>query len=234
MSAVNFPNWRSCLRSDVDLSEQERASFEITIRWFLSYCKSMKAGADFERAWGFIDFAREQKQASEWTIERWKEAIRWFFRQGKARAGARAKGAMPAKTTPASAALGAGVVSGHGQSEASGAKSAQQGLGDLNLQTSKIRRGPRGPAMQAARLKASEPEWRLQCVRGIRIRDFSYSTEKAYLHWLRRFATYWKTDALESLGENEIKLYLDHLAVKERVSGGTQRLALPQTLQTRF
>ncbi|MDQ8207711.1 integron integrase [Coraliomargarita sp. SDUM461003] len=80
--------------------------------------------------------------------------------------------------------------------------------------------------MQAARLKASEPEWRLQCVRGIRIRDFSYSTEKAYLHWLRRFATYWKTDALESLGENEIKLYLDHLAVKERVSGGTQRLAL--------
>ena len=37
---------------------------------------------------------------------------------------------------------------------------------------------------------------------------------------------YWKTDDLEALGADEIKLYLDHLAVKERVGGGTQRLAL--------
>lgn len=66
----------------------------------------------------------------------------------------------------------------------------------------------------------------LQFVRGIRIRNFSYSTEKSYLHWLRRFAKYWKTQNLDALGEHEIKLYLDHLAVKERVSGGTQRLAL--------
>ena len=72
----------------------------------------------------------------------------------------------------------------------------------------------------------SELEWRLQCIRGIRIRNFSYATEKSYLQRLCRFAAYWKTDALESLGENEIKLYLDHLAVVEKVSGGTQRLAL--------
>jgi site-specific recombinase XerD len=31
---------------------------------------------------------------------------------------------------------------------------------------------------------------------------------------------------LDGLGEHEIKLYLDHLAVKERLSGGSQRLAL--------
>ena len=60
----------------------------------------------------------------------------------------------------------------------------------------------------------------------MRIRQFAYQTEKTYLHWLSRFSKYWRTDDLEALGEDEIKLYLDHLAVQEKVGGGTQRQAL--------
>jgi len=75
-------------------------------------------------------------------------------------------------------------------------------------------------------MRDAEPEWRLKAVKGIRIRQFSFRTEKAYLNWLDRFSRYWKGGDLEALGEREIKLYLDHLAVREKVGGGTQRQAL--------
>lgn len=87
MSAVNFPGWLSDLSSDSKLSDQERTSYKITIRWFLGFCKRRGVQADFEQAFAFIDFATEEKGANEWVIERWKEAIRWFFRAAK-RAGA--------------------------------------------------------------------------------------------------------------------------------------------------
>ena len=80
MAAVNFPDWSSALKSDTTLSEQERNSFKITIRWFLGFCKRMGVGADFEQARAFIEFAQSEKQASEWVVERWRDAIRWFFR----------------------------------------------------------------------------------------------------------------------------------------------------------
>ena len=76
------------------------------------------------------------------------------------------------------------------------------------------------------RLLTSEPEWALQLIRAVRIRGFSYHTEKAYRNWLQRYSRYWKTPDLQALGENEIKLFLDHLAVTERVGGETQRQAL--------
>jgi integron integrase len=66
----------------------------------------------------------------------------------------------------------------------------------------------------------------MRFIRAVRIRQFSFQPEKAYLNWIERFGAYWETGDLPALGENEIRLYLDHLAVKEKVSGGTQRQAL--------
>lgn len=197
MASVNFPDWSVVLKSDASLSAQERDSFKITIRWFLGFCKRRGAAADFEQACAFIDWAQREKRASDYVVERWREPIRWFFRTARRRE--------------------------RGEASASGHQS------DVSIEDSRAaskERGVRGPEAQPARLLKSEPEWRLQCIRGIRIRNFSYATEKSYLQRLRRFAAYWKTDDLESLGENEIKLYLDHVAVVEKVSGGTQRLAL--------
>jgi len=86
--------------------------------------------------------------------------------------------------------------------------------------------GVRGPAAQTARLSTSEPEWKLQFIRGVRIRQFSYETEKAYLNWMERFARFVKTDDFTATSERDLHAFLDHLAVHERVSAGTQRQAL--------
>ena len=231
MGAVNFPEWQSALASDSGLNEQERTSYTITIRWFLGYCKQVGARADFEQAKAFIACVAQEKQANDWTVERWKQAIRWFFRTAKR------EGAL-AQERGNSAGQGSGpgrlaAEEAHAVSQAPENGQQTSGPGDVADAASVgcqveagIASGPRGPVQQPARLEVSERKWRLDCIKGVRIRNYSYRTEKSYLQRLRRFADYWQTDDLESLGENEIKLYLDHLAVKEKVSGGTQRLAL--------
>ena len=83
MSAVNFPEWSSVLESDVRLTDQERNSFKITIRWFLGFCQRAGARADFDQARAFIEFAQAEKGANDWVVERWREGIRWFFRAAK-------------------------------------------------------------------------------------------------------------------------------------------------------
>jgi integron integrase len=84
----------------------------------------------------------------------------------------------------------------------------------------------RGPKPQTAQLARSEPEWKLRFIKGVRIRHFAYGTEKAYLNWLVRFARFSGTHDLEPLPERALTDFLDHLAVKEKVSAGTQRQAL--------
>jgi integrase len=64
----------------------------------------------------------------------------------------------------------------------------------------------------------------------LRIRHYSYSTERSYLHWCNRFLAYIKdTDnkngRSRDLNEEAVRDYLSHLAVHERVSASTQNQA---------
>ena len=184
---------------DPALREADRRSYSITIRWFLSYCRRQRRPADFACARRFMAEAEARKQPSGWVLGRWKDAINWFFRHAPREVAPEGRGGeIPEKT------------------DRTGDGDERAGAGGA----------PRGPEGGPARLEVSAPGWKLRAIRGVRIRQFSYRTEKSYLNWLERFARYWNTSDLEALGENEIKLYLDHLAVRERVSGGTQRLAL--------
>ena len=60
----------------------------------------------------------------------------------------------------------------------------------------------------------------------IRRRRYSYHTELSYLQWIRSYAAFSGVEDLGSLGENDIRRYLDHLAVERRVGASTQRQAL--------
>lgn len=192
------------MASDAALDESERKSYKITIRWFLGYCRRTHRAADFDCARDFIVEVEAERRPGKWALEQWKEGIRWFFRNGPKRGDVE----VPADKVEA------------GDDAAAEEEEANR------VDAEAARRGPRGPVPQPARLKDREPGWVLMATRGLRIRQMAYNTEKTYLHWLSRFARYWKTQDLEALGETEIQLYLDHLAMKEKVAGGTQRLAL--------
>ena len=82
MNRVHFPRWAEVLER-ADLPDCERHSFRVTLRWYLSWCRRRSLGCTFDSAREFVEWARQEKNASEWMVERWREAIRWFFRTGR-------------------------------------------------------------------------------------------------------------------------------------------------------
>jgi integron integrase len=59
----------------------------------------------------------------------------------------------------------------------------------------------------------------------IRLRHYSLSTEKTYLGWIGRFKTYMQGREPKLLEANDVKKYLTHLALRDRVSASTQNQA---------
>ena len=60
----------------------------------------------------------------------------------------------------------------------------------------------------------------------IRTLHYSRRTERAYVYWVKRFLTHYGQRDPTAMGAGEIRAYLSHLAVNERVSGSTQNQAL--------
>ncbi len=64
----------------------------------------------------------------------------------------------------------------------------------------------------------------------MRLRRYSLRTEEAYRDWIRRFVSFHEGAAPESLSEEEVKEFLEYLAVARNVSASTQNQALSALL----
>src|SRR6266487_6972098 len=82
MKEIHFPNWDAVLER-AKLPDRLKRTFQITIRWYLSFCRRSRAGVNHESARGFIGWAQQEKRPEAWQVEQWKEAIRWFYRAAK-------------------------------------------------------------------------------------------------------------------------------------------------------
>ncbi len=67
----------------------------------------------------------------------------------------------------------------------------------------------------------------------LKLKHYSFRTQKTYIHWIRRFLTFLENykSALDSpqsprLTPDDLRIFLSYLAVKKKVSAGTQELAL--------
>jgi len=79
----------------------------------------------------------------------------------------------------------------------------------------------------AAASSATGPPRLLDRVRhAIRLRHLSSSTEKAYVHWVKRYVLFHRRRPPWELGEREVAEFLTHLAVRENVAASTQNQAL--------
>jgi hypothetical protein len=64
----------------------------------------------------------------------------------------------------------------------------------------------------------------------LRIKHYAYSTERIYIEWVLRFHAYltdvknkdWQT---QDADERDVRDFLNHLAIKQRVSSSTQNQA---------
>ena len=83
---------------------------------------------------------------------------------------------------------------------------------------------------RSARALASDsmPEIIQETKRLIRLKHYSYSTERTYLQWIVRFLEYTKHTSKKTVTETDttdFKNFLSHLALKKRVSASTQNQA---------
>lgn len=60
----------------------------------------------------------------------------------------------------------------------------------------------------------------------LRTLHYSRRTERAYVYWVRRFVTHYRHRDPAGMGADEIRSFLSHLAVNQRVSASTQNQAL--------
>ncbi len=60
----------------------------------------------------------------------------------------------------------------------------------------------------------------------IRLKHYSYKTEKSYINWIKRYILFHNKRHPKEMGGREIEEFLTHLAVKENVAASTQNQAL--------
>lgn len=70
------------------------------------------------------------------------------------------------------------------------------------------------------------PKKLLEQVRNvIRLKHYSYKTEKSYVNWIKRYIIFHGKRHPREMGEREIEKFLTHLAVNENVVDSTQNQA---------
>ncbi|MGH8477149.1 MAG: site-specific integrase [Methylococcales bacterium] len=57
----------------------------------------------------------------------------------------------------------------------------------------------------------------------IRVRDNSVRTEQSYLSWIKRFIVFHNKRHLRAMGEQQVVVFLTHLAVAGQVAAKTQK-----------
>ncbi len=82
-----------------------------------------------------------------------------------------------------------------------------------------------GPPVEAAR-----PRLLHLARETIRRRHYSYPTEQAYLHWMKRFILFSGKRHPRELGATEVTAFLNHLVLERRVAAATQIQALAALL----
>lgn len=60
----------------------------------------------------------------------------------------------------------------------------------------------------------------------MRVRHYSYETEKTYIYWIRQYIFFHKITHPKEMGAAEVETFLTHLAVEKNVSASTQNQAL--------
>ena len=90
-------------------------------------------------------------------------------------------------------------------------------------------RGLRPDNLSTIKAHDAIPELLKETQRLIRLKHYSYSTEKTYLQWIKRFLEYLqqtsKKDAFAEVDAADCKNFLSHLALNEKVAASTQNQA---------
>ena len=86
---VIFANWREML-NELKLSRASRHAYAQAIEGYLQYCLGNGLSVGVDSARGFVEDALRRGLTADGAI--WKEALNWFFREGRKRSAPRPEG----------------------------------------------------------------------------------------------------------------------------------------------
>ena len=87
------------------------------------------------------------------------------------------------------------------------------------------------PSQRSSSPRRQRPRRLLDRVREVlRRKHYSYRTEQAYIHWIKRYILFHNKRHPKEMGGPEIEAFLTHLAVEENVAASTQNQALSALL----
>jgi site-specific recombinase XerD len=64
----------------------------------------------------------------------------------------------------------------------------------------------------------------------IRVKHYSYKTEKTYIHWIKSFILFHNKRHPADMAEQEVEQFLNYLAIERNVSASTQNQAFAAIL----
>jgi len=228
MQTFYFKNWQECL-AETDFRDNLKTAYRYTIIAFLAYLKEHAELATVDNARVFIETKMRRERPEEWKAQRWKDSLNWFFRNAPVRRQADARKRKSEAVKSASEAVKS--ASEAVKSENPG-KSSQESAQPQPCETNEVDEGHgdgrrQHPVTVREYQNSVGPDPMIEAaVRLMRVRHMAYSTEEAYIGWLRRFARFHEEKHMDALGEEELKQFLSYIAVEEGGSAGTQRQAL--------
>ena len=254
MREIRFPNWAEAL-GRLGLSEPQKHSWTVTLKWYLGFCRRNRTGVTVQSAREFVAWAQRENQAQEWQVERWKEAIRWFFRAAqvspeqkpegggqKSEDGARCEGGNNQPLTSdiqhrmernAERADGAAGTPRPANAEEHSTAIGSGSSFNIQHSTPNCPSPDPPPVGRGAAISQSPPQmqrtmptWKKDFLTVVRRRHYSYRTEQSYLVWIERFARHFRGVEMRDQGAEQIKGFLDVLALNQRLSASSQRQAL--------
>lgn len=198
---IHFPRWAEVLSSS-DLNSQTSNAYKISIRWYLSWCARRSVACSADTAREFVDWAQQEKGAGEWAVDRWKEALRWFFVTAKAQQSSHAGDRDVGRTFEEGDGASGGVVNVREKVYAS----------DF-AETS------------AERIEGrSDDEAKILAV--MRQRGMALTTERNYLSHFRDLMKRRNLRNAVEISAMELKAYMNYLAMEREVASTTQKQAL--------
>jgi len=95
-------------------------------------------------------------------------------------------------------------------------------------------RGLKPGHLQAVKAGDSAPALLKETTRLLRMKHYSYSTERTYLHWIKRFLDYGtqtrEKGTVAAFEADDFKNFISYLALKEKVAASTQNQAFNAVL----
>ena len=221
----DFRGWEDALQ--VEVPADCRAVYREAVVKFLYWLRETGKRPTAEAFQEHLAWKKSYLAAPQYEMRR--QALRWLWRWSR-------KAPMPAPV-----AVGPMVESGERSAGAGQIPAGQRpalwsevegtngGTRASRIQNSWVRAEgvnamPDVPTKGAADL--GDAAWERRMVVCIRSRHLAWTTEKTYRHWARRWVAFCAPKPAEELAGEDVRNFLTHLAVKERISAATQRQAL--------